>query len=113
MNIDLDHFLRSPMMAGEKDFFVSYTKADRKWAEWVAWQLEQEGYQTIIQAWDFPSGSNFITEIEKALQTAKRMIAILSSSYLNTPYAQAEWTTIFTKDPTGTGRTLIPVRVQE
>ena len=22
------------------DFFVSYTSADRAWAEWIAWQLE-------------------------------------------------------------------------
>jgi len=23
-----------------KDFFISYTAADRKWAEWIAWQLD-------------------------------------------------------------------------
>jgi hypothetical protein len=22
-----------------RDFFISYTKADRTWAEWMAWQL--------------------------------------------------------------------------
>ncbi|MGA9350971.1 MAG: TIR domain-containing protein [Anaerolineae bacterium] len=26
-----------------KDFFISYNSADRTWAEWIAWQLE-EGY---------------------------------------------------------------------
>jgi hypothetical protein len=35
------------------DFFVSYTSTDRVWAEWIAWQLEQAGYQVIVQAWDF------------------------------------------------------------
>src|SRR5262249_8408630 len=39
--------------AGEGwDFFVSYAQADRGWAEWIAWQLEQDGYQVLIQAWD-------------------------------------------------------------
>jgi hypothetical protein len=30
------------------DFFV-YTSADRTWAEWIALQLEQAGYEVIVQ----------------------------------------------------------------
>jgi hypothetical protein len=26
-----------------KDFFISYTKADKSWAEWIAWTLEAAG----------------------------------------------------------------------
>ncbi len=37
-------------MAQAADFFVSYTSADRAWAEWIAWQLEAEGYTVIVQA---------------------------------------------------------------
>jgi hypothetical protein len=32
------------------DFFVSYTQADRAWAEWVAWQLEEMGFRVLFQA---------------------------------------------------------------
>jgi TIR domain len=35
------------------DFFVSYTSTDRAWAEWIAWQLEADGYKVVVQAWDF------------------------------------------------------------
>jgi hypothetical protein len=38
-----------------KNFFVSYNSKDKAWAEWVAWQLEKDGYTTVIQAWDFRS----------------------------------------------------------
>lgn len=38
------------------DFFVSYNKADKAWAEWIAWQFEEAEYTTIIQAWDFAAG---------------------------------------------------------
>jgi hypothetical protein len=31
-----------------KDFFISYNKADRRWAEWIAWQLEETGYTTSL-----------------------------------------------------------------
>jgi TIR domain len=33
----------------QKGFFISYNSADRRWAEWIAWQLEEEGYLTVIQ----------------------------------------------------------------
>jgi TIR domain len=39
-----------------KDFFISYSHADHRWAEWIAWQLEEAGYSTILQAWDFQTG---------------------------------------------------------
>ena len=41
-----------------KDFFISYNSADRQWAEWIAWQLEEAGYTTVLQAWDFRPGPN-------------------------------------------------------
>ena len=36
-------------MAEAADFLVGYTSADRTWAEWVALQLEQAGYEVIVQ----------------------------------------------------------------
>jgi hypothetical protein len=33
-----------------RDFFISYTSADLAWAEWIAWELEDVGYTTLIQA---------------------------------------------------------------
>ena len=68
------------------DFFVSYNKADRSWAEWTAWQLEEEGYTTAIQAWDFRPGSNFVLEMQKAASNAERTIAVLSQDYLDAEF---------------------------
>jgi hypothetical protein len=48
-----------------KDFFISYNKADRSWAEWIAWQLEEAKYSVVVQAWDFRPGSNFVLEMQK------------------------------------------------
>ncbi len=28
-----------------KDFFVSFNSADKAWADWIAWTLEEAGYQ--------------------------------------------------------------------
>src|SRR6266508_5402179 len=96
-----------------KDFFVSYNRADRAWAEWVAWQLEEASYTVVIQAWDFRPGSNFVVDMQKAAAEAQRTIAILSPDYLDARYTQPEWTAAFAQDPTGEKGLLLPVRVRE
>lgn len=97
----------------QKHFFISYTSTDRAWAEWIAWQLEEAGYTTVLQAWDFRPGSNFVLEMDKATQEAERTIAVLSPDYLNAPYAKAEWAAAFQHDPTGELGMLLPVHVRE
>lgn len=92
-------------------FFVSYTSADRAWAEWVAWQLEEAGYRTVIQAWDFLAGSNFVLEMQRAAASAERTILILSPAYLESRYAAPEWAAAFADDPQGHAGKLLPVRV--
>lgn len=96
----------------KKDFFISYTGADQQWAEWIAWQLEEKGYSTVLQAWDFLPGSNFVQDMQKALLKSHSTIAVLSSRYLQSAYAQAEWSAVFAEDPTGEKGILIPVRIE-
>jgi tetratricopeptide (TPR) repeat protein len=97
----------------KKNFFISYTQADRGWAEWIAWQLEEAKYTTIIQAWDFGAGNNFVAEMQKAAAEAERTIAVLSPDYLKSRFTLPEWTAAFGSDPTGEQRRLVPVRVRE
>jgi nucleoside phosphorylase/predicted MPP superfamily phosphohydrolase len=96
-----------------KDFFISYNQADREWAEWIAWQLEDAGYTTVLQAWDFRPGSNFALEMHSAAQAAGRTIAVLSPDYLSSQYTLPEWAAAFAKDPTSKQGKLLPVRVKE
>src|SRR5262245_42418351 len=97
----------------KKDFFISYTAKDRKWAEWIAWQLEAIQFTSIIQAWDFGVGSDFIEEMDRATQKARRTIAVISPDYFKSKFTKAEWHVAFAEDPTGEDRKLIPVRVRE
>jgi hypothetical protein len=95
-----------------KDFFISYNKKDRKWAEWIAWHLEKAKYSVIIQAWDFRPGDNFVLKMDKALKEANQLIAVLSPNYLQSDYCQPEWTSAFRKDPKGVNRKFIPIRIE-
>jgi TIR domain len=81
--------------ADEREFFVSYTGADQASAEWIAWELEQTGYTTVLQAWDFVAGSNFADAMDRALKAARHLIAILSPAYLRSRFGKAEWLNAF------------------
>jgi tetratricopeptide (TPR) repeat protein len=96
-----------------RDFFISYTAVNRPWAEWIAVQLEQAGYTTVLQAWDFRPGQDFIHEMQQATTTAGRTVAVLSPAYFGSEFSEAEWRAAFVKDPTGEQGLLVPVRVQE
>jgi hypothetical protein len=96
-----------------KDFFISYNKADKTWAEWIAWKLEQAGYTVIIQAWDFRPGGNFVLEMQNALKTTNKMVMVLSDDYLKSSFTAAEWSAVFATDPEEKKRKLVPVRVHE
>lgn len=97
----------------DHDFFISYNQAEKSWAEWIAWQLEMEGYTTILQAWDFRPGSNFVLAMHDATKKSERIILILSSKFLEAPFTQAEWASAFVNDPNGIKGILLPVRVHE
>ena len=95
------------------DFFVSYTQADRAWAEWIAWTLEEDGHRVLVQAWDFVPGSNWTQSMQEGVTGAARTIAVLSDAYLQSVYGTAEWLAAWAEDPDGKQRTLLPVRVQD
>lgn len=96
-----------------EDFFISYNKADRHWASGIGDWLDQAGFTTIIQERDFAAGSNFVSEMHRALQKAKRLLMILSPDFLSAKFPEAEWTAALASDPTGAKRTVIPVRVRD
>ncbi|MDI3563457.1 toll/interleukin-1 receptor domain-containing protein [Bradyrhizobium sp. Arg816] len=94
------------------DFFVSYTSADRAWAEWIAFVLEEAGFSTVIQAWDFRPGSNFVLEMQKASE-ADRTIMVLSPDYLKSQFTSPEWAAAFAQDSQGIDRKLLPIVVRK
>jgi hypothetical protein len=97
----------------KRDFFISYNRHDREWAEWIAWQLENAGYTTFIQAWDFRPGGNFVTDMQEAAEKSERTIAVLSETYLASKFTLPEWNAAFAQDPTGKQGLLLPVKVRE
>jgi hypothetical protein len=90
-----------------KDFFISYTSADKSWAEWIAWELEQASYTTVIQACDFRPGSNFVSDMKTASDQCERTITVYSPNYFASTFAEAERTAAFAE------KRMLAVRVRE
>lgn len=92
---------------------MSYQQADREWAEWIAWHLENMGHSVLLQDWDFVPGTNWIKLMQDGVGSSARVIAVLSSAYIGSVFGAAEWQAIWAHDPDGTKRRVIPVRVAD
>jgi hypothetical protein len=55
------------------DFFISYTDADRAQAEWITCQLERPA--TVLQAWDFRPGDNFVVACERPWRSVRQQFS--------------------------------------
>ncbi|OEV12498.1 TIR domain-containing protein [Streptomyces nanshensis] len=99
--------------ARDLDFFISYSPADEQWAAWIAWTLEEAGYRTVIQAWDFVPGTNFIDFMDRGVSDSVAVIAVLSSHYERSTYGRMEWQAALRAEPEAPERKLLTVRVED
>jgi hypothetical protein len=95
------------------DLFISYTQADRAWAEWIAWVLEEDGHRVLLQAWDFVPDNKWVQGMQTGVARAARTIAVLSSAYLQTQYGTPEWQTAWPADTADSKRKLLVTRVMD
>ncbi|MFD8098395.1 toll/interleukin-1 receptor domain-containing protein [Nocardia fluminea] len=102
-------------MTARWDFFISYANDadDRRWAEWIAYALEDEGYSCRLQAWDSTAARNFVLMIDEYLRDCADLIIVLSPGYLSgRSWVDAEWSAKFVEDPDGKAQKLIPIMVR-
>jgi hypothetical protein len=74
------------------NFLVTYAAADQAWAEWIAWELEADGYTTMLLAWDPRPDGNFMPLMRDSVERADWIIVVLSAAALASPDAADEWT---------------------
>lgn len=64
------------------DFFISRAGEDSEKARWISDTLEAAVYTTIIQDKDLRPGHSIPHEMNRALERADHIIAVLSPSYV-------------------------------
>ncbi|MCX5367239.1 FxSxx-COOH system tetratricopeptide repeat protein [Streptomyces sp. NBC_00124] len=89
-------------------WFVSHAGADRAWAEWIAWQLEDAGHRVELDYWDWGAGDNFVLRMNAALERG-RMLALFSPAYFELDrFTTPEWTAVMARK-----EKIVPVRIAE
>ncbi|MEV0484001.1 FxSxx-COOH system tetratricopeptide repeat protein [Streptomyces sp. NPDC050508] len=73
--------------------FVSHAGRDGQWAEWVAWHLQENGYEVELDIWHWRPGEDFVKKMSEALEKASAVVALFSPQYFGPGrYTEEEWT---------------------
>src|SRR5947208_844136 len=112
-----DTFASSPAEpVKEHDVFLSHTGVDKDWVRTLGERLEQEGIEdskesrrirVFFDEWDVDYGENIVNRLNDGLVRSRYLAAILSPEFLESNWANQEWTHWFMDDPKASS--LIPV----
>lgn len=95
------------------DVFVSYSHTDKDWVRNILLpMLEENNIKVCIDYRDFRPGSPSITEMESAVLQSKKMIAVLSPSYVSSAWGQFEAILMGTLDPSAQESKILPVLIK-
>ena len=72
------------------DIFVSYTSSDREWAFWIGRELEKLGHKPRIHDWEIQAGGDIPQWMEERLESAYRVLCVVSAAYLTQHYSEWE-----------------------
>jgi TIR domain/Tetratricopeptide repeat len=74
------------------DIFVSYTSSDRKWAFWIAKELEALGNTAHVHEWEIKGGDDIYAWMEARHDAADHVLCVISDEYLKASkfYSQLE-----------------------
>jgi hypothetical protein len=72
------------------DIFVSYASSDRKWAFWIAQELEKLDHTAHVHDWEIGAGGDIASWMEKRHDEADNVLLVVSAVYLSKPYSRWE-----------------------
>lgn len=97
----------------KRDFFISYTKADKAEAEWIADTLTNNGFSVYIQARDIMPGDVFVKRMEDFLENSRSFIAVWSKNYSKSEFAMWEFHAAFVAQRQRRIKLFLPVCVDD
>ncbi|MBA2682139.1 MAG: TIR domain-containing protein [Ktedonobacteraceae bacterium] len=94
------------------DFYISHHIADHDSAQWIAQQLQKEGY-TVTWSFEYGPASSLDIDTTTLHTQANYTLALLSQEYMSIDNVQNEWTAILAESQQQGQRLLLPLRVRE
>jgi hypothetical protein len=103
-----------PLQLAQPDAFISYSHEDQKWVRDVLLaQLEKAGLKVLIDYRDFEVGVPVLTNIERAVETSRHTLLVLTPAWLSSKWAEFEGLLVATADPAGRLRRTLPLKLKE
>ena len=96
--------------------FVSYSRNDRNWKHEISKQLEVLEKQNLLKLWcdrDIGPGKDWYDEIDRALQSAKVAVLVISASFLTSEFVLKEEVPKLLDQHHQKGMHLIPILVSD
>jgi len=94
----------------EYDVFISYSHRDGVWVQdYLVQRLRKLGFKVCLDIDCFDLGAPVIKEIERAVESSKKILLVLSPNYLSSPWTEVENILGSTLDPSGQQRKLLPI----
>ncbi|MFC8347353.1 FxSxx-COOH system tetratricopeptide repeat protein [Streptomyces sp. NPDC057280] len=88
--------------------FISYAGSDRDWAEWVAWHLQEAGFEVELDVWHWAVGDSLAMRTAEALARAHKVVALFSRAY----FEPGRWTEMEALSAAAHRGCLIPLVVE-
>jgi hypothetical protein len=109
---DLVFPVKTPAFA--RDVFISYSHQDRIWVDGILLpRLEAAGLSVCIDHRDFEGGLTSVQNIERAIETSRHTVVVLSPDWVRSQWTQFEGMLIRVNDLDGHQRRLIPVMLKD
>ena len=72
------------------DVFLSHASEDMAWSARLAERLRNEGVRVWFDQWEIKSGHNLDVELNKGIETSRKMVAVWSAHYFRKTWTQVE-----------------------
>ena len=95
------------------DVFVSHSPADQGWvrAELLP-RLEQAGLSVFVDYRDFELGVPKLVNIERAVKLSRKILIVLTPSWVASEWANFDALLVQTSDPAGQMRRMVPLLLE-
>lgn len=95
-------------MAGD-NIFISYSGAQRPWAEALASNLSSAGKEIFFDKWNLIPGAHWIEELDNAISDCAAAVLIVSPEAYESGWVKDEYEKLKRRSNEGSGFTIIPV----
>lgn len=96
------------------DVFISYSHKDKEWVDRVlVHSLQGSGLAVLVDEKDFEGGVSSIENMTQAVESAQRMVVVLTPNWVSSEWTRFEGLLSVQSDPTGAKGKMIPILRQK